>query len=209
MNLKTSVLIVVDVQNGFLPGGNLAVADAHKIVPIINGIAQRFTHVLLTQDWHPAGHLSFASSHPGKKVGDVVDFVYGQQVLWPDHCIQGTHDAALCEQMNVSHAQLIIRKGYVQDVDSYSAFMEADRKTMTGLAAYLKERGLTHCYICGLATDFCVTWTALDAKALGFDATVLEDACQGIDLNGSLARARAEMKLAGVELMNSANLFSY
>jgi len=207
MDLKTSVLLIVDVQNGFLPGGNLAVAGGDKILPVINRIAPLFTNVVLTQDWHPAGHLSFASSHAGKKVGDVVQLAYGEQVLWPDHCVQGTYDAELCDQLNVAHAQLVIRKGYVQNIDSYSAFMEADRQTMTGLAGYLNERGLKHCYICGLATDFCVAWTALDAVALGFEATVIEDGCQGIDLGGSLAKARIEMERAGVQLVGSESLF--
>lgn len=207
MDLKTSVLIVVDVQNGFLPGGNLAVAEGDKVVPVINRIAPQFEHVVLTQDWHPAGHLSFASSHAGKKAGEIVDLAYGKQILWPDHCVQGTYDAQLSDALKVDHAQLIIRKGCTREVDSYSAFIEADRQTKTGLAGYLRERGLKHCFICGLATDFCVAWTALDARALGFEATVIEDACQGIDLNGSLSKAKTEMEMTGVRLVNSANLF--
>lgn len=206
MNVENSVLIIVDVQNGFLPGGHLAVADSDKIIPVINKIVPRFKHVILTQDWHPAGHLSFASSHPGKKPGDMISLHYGQQVLWPDHCIQGTHDAALSTDLKVDNAELIIRKGYVPHVDSYSAFMEADRTTKTGLAGYLNERSLVHCYICGIATDFCVSWTALDAKALGFDTTVIIDACQGIDLQGSLKKALTEMQKAGVKIIESTDL---
>ncbi|MGL4667049.1 MAG: bifunctional nicotinamidase/pyrazinamidase [Saezia sp.] len=207
MNLKTSVLIIVDVQNGFLPGGNLAVAGGDRILPVINRMAPLFLNVVLTQDWHPAGHLSFASSHAGKKVGEVIDLPYGKQVMWPEHCVQGTVDAEVSAELKADHAQLIIRKGYVRDIDSYSAFMEADRKTKTGLGGYLKERGLTDCYICGLATDFCVAWTALDARALGLEVAVVEDACQGIDLNGSLEKARSEMRGAGVKLVNSESLF--
>lgn len=205
---KQSVLIVVDVQNGFLPGGGLPVAQGDRVIPVINAVAQRFSNVVLTQDWHPAGHMSFASSHPGKHAYDVIDVSYGAQVLWPDHCIQGTEDAQLAATLDVAHAQLIIRKGYHADVDSYSAFVEADQKTMTGLAGYLRERNFTHCYICGLATDFCVAWTALDARRLGFSATVIDDACQAIDLDGSLDKAWQDMLAAGVSRIQSQDLLS-
>ena len=197
------VLLLVDVQNGFLPGGNLAVHGGDKILPVINRLMPLFEHVVLTQDWHPKGHLSFASSHPGKQVGDVISLSYGEQVLWPDHCVQGSDDAKISSELHADCAQLIIRKGHVPDVDSYSAFMEADRKTLTGLAGYLKEREVEHCYICGLATDFCVAWSAIDARSFGFKATVIEDACQGIDIHGSMQAARAAMTKAGVEFVTS------
>lgn len=206
---KTSaecVLIVVDVQNGFLPGGNLGIQGADRVIPVINNLASRFTNVVLTQDWHPAGHMSFASAHPGKKLFEVIEVDYGPQMLWPDHCIQGTADAQISEDLDIVHAQLIIRKGYNPQVDSYSAFQEADQKTMTGLSAYLKERGLKHCFICGLATDFCVAWTAIDACHQGFRATVIEDACQSIDQGGSLSAAWEKMTAAGVQRIQAKNL---
>jgi nicotinamidase/pyrazinamidase len=201
-----SVLIVVDVQNGFMPGGGLPVPQGDEVVPVINRMGQHFSHVVLTQDWHPAGHASFASSHKGKAPYDVINMPYGPQVLWPDHCVQGTHDAALHKDLHLPHAQLIIRKGFHPQVDSYSAFMEADRTTTTGLAAYLKARGLRKAYICGLATDFCVAWTALDARAAGFEAVVLEDACRAIDLDGSLDKAWQTMLAAGVQRLQSDQL---
>lgn len=193
-----SVLIVVDVQNGFMPGGGLPVPRGDEVVPIINTLAAKFANVVLTQDWHPAGHASFASSHAGKHPYDLMQMPYGDQVLWPNHCIQGTHDAELHADLHIPHAQLIIRKGFHPGVDSYSAFQEADRITSTGLAAYLKARGLTQVHVCGLATDFCVAWTALDARMAGFDVTVHEAACRAIDLNGSLGAAWAQMQAAGV-----------
>ncbi len=198
-----AVLIVVDAQNGFMPGGGLPVPRGDEVVPVINRIGKLFGNVVITQDWHPAGHASFASSHDGKAPYDIMDMPYGPQVLWPDHCVQGTHDAALHKDLHLPHAQLIIRKGFHPQVDSYSAFMEADRSTTTGLAAYLQARGLRKAYVCGLATDFCVAWTALDARAAGFDAVVIEDACRAIDLNGSLANAWQQMLAAGVQRMQS------
>jgi nicotinamidase/pyrazinamidase len=197
MNAK-SVLIVVDVQSGFMPGGGLPVPRGDEVVPVINALAKRFANVVLTQDWHPAGHASFASSHAGKNPFELMQMPYGEQVLWPDHCVQGTHDAALHADLHIPHAQLIIRKGFHAGVDSYSAFQEADRVTSTGLAAYLQARGLSDVHVCGLATDFCVAWTALDARAAGFEVTVHEAACRAIDLNGSLAQAWAQMQAAGV-----------
>ncbi len=194
-----AVLIVVDVQNGFMPGGGLPVARGDEVVPVINTLSKQFANVVLTQDWHPAGHASFASSHVGKQPYEVMRMSYGDQVLWPDHCVQGTRDAALHKDLNIPHAQLIIRKGFHAGVDSYSAFQEADRETSTGLAAYLKARGLKEVHVCGLATDFCVAWTALDARVAGFDVTVHEAACRAIDLNGSLAAAWAQMLEAGVK----------
>lgn len=201
-----SVLIVVDVQNGFMPGGGLPVPRGDEVVPVINQLAQCFKNVVITQDWHPAGHASFASSHAGTSAYAVMAMPYGPQVLWPDHCVQGTLDAALHQDLYVSHAQLILRKGFHPLVDSYSAFMEADRTTTTGLAAYLHARGLRRVFVCGLATDFCVAWTALDARAAGFEAAVVEDACRAIDLNGSLAQAWQEMQAAGVQRLQSHSL---
>jgi nicotinamidase/pyrazinamidase len=200
---QDSVLIVVDAQNGFMPGGGLPVPRGDEVVPVINQLGSIFSNVVLTQDWHPAGHASFASSHAGKAPYDMMDMPYGPQVLWPEHCVQGTHDAALHQDLHLPHAQLIIRKGFHPQVDSYSAFMEADRSTTTGLAAYLHARGLRKAYICGLATDFCVAWTALDARVAGFDAVVIEDACRAIDLNGSLAQAWQQMLAAGVQRVQS------
>jgi nicotinamidase/pyrazinamidase len=203
---QDSVLIVVDAQNGFMPGGGLPVPRGDEVVPVINQLGSIFSNVVLTQDWHPAGHASFASSHAGKAPYDMMDMPYGPQVLWPDHCVQGTHDAALHNDLHLPHAQLIIRKGFHSQVDSYSAFMEADRSTTTGLAAYLQARGLRKVYVCGLATDFCVAWTALDARAAGFEAVVIEDACRAIDLNGSLASAWQQMLAAGVQRVQSHEL---
>ena len=200
------VLLVVDVQNCFVPGGSLAVNGGDEIVPIINRIAPAFRNVVLTQDWHTPGHVSFASSLPGKKPFETVQLPYGTQVLWPDHCVQGTEGAALAPGLSIPHAELIIRKGYRQDVDSYSAFLEADRKTPTGLGGYLRERGLHHVYLVGLATDFCVGWSALDARKAGFAATVIEDATRGIDAGGSLAKAWADMTGAGVKRIKSADI---
>jgi nicotinamidase/pyrazinamidase len=192
------VLLVVDVQRDFLPGGALAVPDGDAVVAPINALAERFGHVVLTQDWHPAGHVSFASSHPGRAAFQTVQLGYGAQVLWPEHCVQGTAGAALAEGLCVPRAEMVIRKGFYQGVDSYSAFVEADRTTKTGLVGYLRERGLGRITVVGLATDFCVAWTALDAKAAGFEVFVVEDACRAIDVDGSLARAWADMAAAGV-----------
>jgi nicotinamidase/pyrazinamidase len=194
---KDAVLIVVDVQNGFMPGGGLPVPRGDEVVPVVKALAKKFANVVLTQDWHPAGHASFASSHAGKQPFEMMQMPYGSQVLWPDHCVQGTLDAALHADLHVPHAQLIIRKGFHAGVDSYSAFKEADGRS-TGLAAYLQARGLSDVHVCGLATDFCVAWTALDARAAGFEVTVHEAACRAIDLNGSLAAAWVQMLAAGV-----------
>ena len=202
----STVLIIVDAQYGFMPGGGLAVADGDAVVPVINRIAPRFANVVLTQDWHPADHISFAANHPGRAPFETITLPYGEQVLWPTHCVQGTRDAALHDELCVPQAQLIIRKGFHRDVDSYSAFMEADRRTSTGLAAYLKARGITKLYLCGLATDYCVAWSAQDARAAGFEATVIEDACRAIDLNGSLARAWADMAAAAVGRVQSTDI---
>ena len=200
------VLVITDVQNCFLPGGTLPVPEGDKIIPMINRLGALFRNVVMTQDWHTAGHVSFASSHPGKKPFETIQLPYGTQVLWPDHCVQGTADADMAKELRVPHAQLVIRKGYRQHVDSYSAFLEADRKTMTGLTGYLKERGLKNVYFTGLATDFCVAWSALDARRAGFDAAVIEDATRGIDAGGSLARAWSDMTSAGVKRIQSSQL---
>lgn len=197
----TEVLIVIDVQNDFCPGGALAVADGDAVVPVVNRLARRFAHVLLTQDWHPPGHHSFASAHAGLKPFESALMPYGEQTLWPDHCVQETAGAAFHPGLDIPHAELVLRKGYRPEIDSYSAFFENDRATPTGLSGYLRERGLSHVYLCGLATDFCVNYSALDARRLGFDVTVLEAACRGIDLAGSLAAARAGMNAAGARLL--------
>ena len=199
-------LIVVDVQNDFCPGGRLAVQKGDEVVPVINALAQRFENVVLTQDWHPAGHRSFATSHPGKKPFDSIELAYGEQILWPDHCVQGGDGAALHKDLSVPHAQLVVRKGFRMEVDSYSAFLEADRKSRTGLEGYLHERGVKRVFVCGLATDFCVAWTALDARKLGFSAAVVEDACRAIDMQGSLSAAWEKMKKAGVGRIGSADI---
>ena len=203
---ETGCLLVVDAQNGFMPGGGLPVADGDAIVPVINRVAPLFANLVLTQDWHPADHVSFAANHPGRKPFESIELPYGPQVLWPRHCVQGTPDAELHAGLRVPHAQLVLRKGFPRDVDSYSAFVEADRQTTTGLAAYLQARGIRHLYLCGLATDYCVAWSALDARKAGFAATVIEDACRAIDLDGSLARAWAEMEAAGVQRVQSADV---
>jgi len=201
--METSCLIVIDVQNDFMPGGALAVAKGNEVIPLINRVGSRFQHVILTQDWHPRGHASFASSHAGKKPFDTIELAYGKQVLWPDHCVQGTEGAALHSGLSIPQAELVIRKGHHRGIDSYSAFLEADRKTATGLAGYLKERAFKKIYACGLATDFCVAWTALDARAAGFEVVLIEDACRAIDREGSLARALLDMTAAGVRQMRS------
>ena len=204
--MRDECLIVVDVQNDFMPGGALAVPGGDEILPLVNQLAARFENVVLTQDWHPRGHASFASSHPGRKPYDSVTLAYGPQVLWPDHCVQGTRGAAFHDALEAPHAQLVIRKGHHAGIDIYSAFLEADRRTSTGLTGYLRERGLARLWICGLATDFCVAWSALDARAAGFEAAVIENACRAIDLEGSLAKAWGEMAAAGVRRLDSVSL---
>lgn len=196
----TNALVVIDVQNDFCPNGALAVLEGNEILPRINAMMGRFDATILTQDWHPAGHSSFASSHAGQDPYTVIDMPYGAQVLWPDHCVQGTIGAAFHADLNADAADMIIRKGYNPAIDSYSAFFENDRKTPTGLEGYLRSRGITTLTMVGLATDFCVQYSALDAAALGFEVTVIEGACRAIDLDGSLATARAAMQDAGVKL---------
>lgn len=196
---NNTALIVVDIQNGFTPGGNLAVAQADQIIPNINQLARYFDNIVITQDWHPENHISFAENHIGKQPFETIQLDYGTQVLWPAHCIQGMPDAELHPDLNLPIAQLIIRKGFHAHIDSYSAFMEADQKTTTGLAGYLRERGIDTVFIVGIATDFCVAWTAIDACKLGFKAYVISDATKGIDLEGSLQHAWQDMLAAGVK----------
>ncbi|WP_179403975.1 bifunctional nicotinamidase/pyrazinamidase [Burkholderia guangdongensis] len=203
MKRTDDVLLVIDVQNDFMPGGALAVPDGDAVVPVINALAARFEQVVLTQDWHPRGHVSFAANHPGAAPFSMATLPYGEQVLWPVHCVQHTDGAALHRDLNVPHARAVIRKGHDAQVDSYSAFAEADG-TPTGLAGYLRELGAKRVWCCGLATDFCVAWSALGARAAGFDAAVIEDACRAIDLDGSLAKAWEQMQAAGVARVTSA-----
>ena len=198
-----AVLIAVDVQNCFVEGGTLPVAKGSEVVPVINRISTAFENIVVTQDWHTKGHASFASAYEGKKPFETTKLTYGTQVLWPDHCVQGTKDAELHKDLSLPSAQLIIRKGYHPKVDSYSAFMEADAKTATGLSGYLKQRGIKTVFVTGLATDFCVAWTAIDARAAGFEVYVVEDACRAIDLNGSLAAAWKNMAAKGVKRIQS------
>ena len=193
------LLLIIDVQNDFCPGGALAVADGDATVPIINRLSQRFGHVVLTQDWHPSGHSSFATSHPGSAPFETIALPYGQQTLWPDHCVQGTSGAAFHPRLSTERAELVIRKGFRPEIDSYSAFFENDRHTPTGLAGYLRDRGLQRIFLAGLATDYCVYYSAVDARRLGFEAAVIESGCRAIDLAGSLAAAWSGMQEAGVQ----------
>jgi nicotinamidase/pyrazinamidase len=209
MTADRAVLIIVDVQNDFLPGGALAVPDGDAVVGPCLALADRFTHVVLTQDWHPPGHVSFASSHPGQAVFTPHRLPDGRtQILWPDHCVQGTPGAEIARALEVPKAELIIRKGYRRDLDSYSAFVEADGGTTTGLAGYLRERGLERVVVCGLATDFCAGWSAIDAARAGFETVLVEDATRGIDTNGSLARTYADMTAAGVRITRAVDLLA-
>ncbi|MCH8809693.1 MAG: bifunctional nicotinamidase/pyrazinamidase [Proteobacteria bacterium] len=203
---QRDVLLVVDVQNDFCPEGALGVPEGDAVVPVINRIQPGFAHVVLTQDWHPPGHQSFASTHPGHAPFETVEAAYGPQTLWPDHCVQGTPGAAFHPDLETTKAEMIVRKGTRAEIDSYSAFYENDRTTATGLAGYLRERGVTRVFICGLATDYCVHFSALDAAREGFEAVVIEDACRGIDLEGSLAAANQAMAEAGVAFIASAAL---
>lgn len=199
-------LIIVDMQYDFLPGGSLAVTGGDQIIAPIAALAARFDNVVLTQDFHPPGHISFASSHAGKAPFEMIDLPYGAQVLWPDHCVIGTPGADIVPELFTPNVQMIIRKGFHPGVDSYSGFREADRQTPTGLAGYLRERGLTRLFLVGLATDFCVAWTGLDARAAGFETLLVEDLTRPIDANGSLAHAHTDLARAGVEIMSSGDL---
>jgi nicotinamidase/pyrazinamidase len=196
------VLLIIDVQNDFCPGGALAVPHGDEIVPVINRLAADFAHVILTQDWHPRGHASFASSHPGRQPFETIEVAYGSQILWPDHCVQGTAGAAFHAGLDVPHAELVLRKGFRSAIDSYSAFRENDQRTPTGLASYLKERGFERVTACGLATDFCVFFSAINGREAGFDVAVVTSACRGIDVDGSLGRAMRSMQEAGVVLLD-------
>lgn len=200
----SDMLVVVDVQNDFLPGGSLAVPAGEAVIAPINALGRRFPHVILTQDWHPARHASFASSHPGKAPFDTVELAYGTQVLWPDHCVQGSHGAALSADLDLPMAELVIRKGFHEGVDSYSAFLEADQVTSTGLGGYLRARGIARLFVCGLATDYCVAWTAMDARREGFEASVIADASRAIDTGGSLEAAWRAMVAAGILCIDAA-----
>lgn len=200
------VLIVIDVQNDFCPGGALAVPDADAVIAPIHRAAERFEHVVLTQDWHTPDHYSFASAHAGKKPYEQIELSYGMQTLWPDHCVQGTSGASFHPDLDVTPAELIVRKGFHRTIDSYSAFFENDHTTATGLGGYLKERGLRRVFLAGLAYDFCVGYSALDACRLGLEAVVLKDACRAIDLNGSTAGMEWEFARAGVRVMNTGEL---
>ena len=199
---EDDLLLIIDVQNDFCAGGALAVSDGDDVVPVVNRLAKRFAHVALTQDWHPSGHSSFATSHPPSAPFESIDMPYGRQTLWPDHCIQGTSGAAFHPQLETERAELVIRKGFRTEIDSYSAFFENDRRTPTGLAGYLRERGLRRIFLVGLATDYCVYYSALDARRLGFDTVLVEAGCRAIDLAGSLDAAWAGMAEAGVQRVN-------
>jgi nicotinamidase/pyrazinamidase len=196
----SDILLVVDVQNDFCPGGALAVAQGDEVLAPINRIGRRFAHVGLTQDWHPPDHRSFASQHAGRNPFETIKLDYGEQTLWPDHCVQGSPGAEFHRGLDLPQAELVLRKGFMREIDSYSAFFENDRRTPTGLASYLRERGFRRVFLAGLALDYCVAYSALDAVGAGFDVTVLEDACRAIDLAGSLAWAIGEMRRAGVRI---------
>ena len=200
-NTENDVLVVIDVQNDFCEGGNLAVPGGDEVVPIINDLAKGFKHVVLTQDWHPIGHLSFASAHHGKAAFSQVEMPYGTQTLWPDHCIQERRGSSLHHRLSIPHTELIIRKGFRREVDSYSAFFENDHKTPTGLGGYLKEREFQRVFLVGLAFDYCVRYSAEDAQALGFESLVIEEACRAIDLNDSAEATRNLFRYRGIELL--------
>lgn len=201
-------LLIVDIQNDFCPGGALGVKDGDTVIPIINKLVDKFEVIVQTQDWHPEGHSSFASSHEGKEPYETMEMFYGEQVLWPDHCVQGTQGAEFHKDLNTKPVQLIIRKGYNPAIDSYSAFFENDQKTTTGLTGFLKNRGIKELYICGLATDFCVKWSALDGIKEGFKAFVIEDASKGINLNNSVEEAWKEMEAAGAKRIDSSEILN-
>jgi nicotinamidase/pyrazinamidase len=200
------VLLVVDVQKDFCPGGRLAVPCGDEVVPIVNRLAAKFTNVVLTQDWHPPGHLSFASSYPGKEPYQTIEVAYGPQVLWPDHCVRGTPGAEFREDLQIPHAGLVIRKGFRRTIDSYSAFYENDRATPTGLGGYLRERGLRRVFLAGLAFDFCVRYSVEDACREGLEAIVIEDACRGIDVDGSVDATRRRLAELGVRCVREADI---
>lgn len=199
----TDALLAVDLQNDFCPGGTLEIAGGDEIVPVVNALAQKFAHVLLTQDWHPPAHISFASAHPGAKPYQTIAAPYGPQTLWPDHCVQGSHGAEFHPDLDLSAAELILRKGFRPEIDSYSAFLENDKKTTTGLAGYLRERGIRRIFLAGLAYDYCVRFSAVDAVRLGFPAIVIEDACRSVGLPGSIESTHREFAESGVTRIRS------
>jgi nicotinamidase/pyrazinamidase len=201
----TDALLVIDVQNDFMPGGNLAVADGDAIVPLINTLAKKFDHVILTQDWHPPQHISFASTH-GRKDFETIEAPYGPQTLWPEHVLQNTEGAAFHPALHIPHAELILRKGFRRHIDSYSAFLENDHTTPTGLAGYLRERNLQRLFLCGLAYDFCVRYSAIDGKALGFETIVIEDATRPVNLPNTIAETNEALATAGIPCIASDNL---
>lgn len=190
----TDALLVIDMQPDFCPGGALAVSRGDEIIPLINRLGARFEHVILTQDWHPVGHISFASSHPGQQLYGQIEAPYGRQTLWPDHCVQGSPGADLHPALDIPHTELILRKGFRREVDSYSAFLENDHRTPTGLAGYLRERGFGRLFVCGLAYDFCVRYSAADGRSLGFETIVIEDATRAVNLPGSVEETRRELE---------------
>jgi nicotinamidase/pyrazinamidase len=206
LHATTDVLLVVDLQNDFCPGGALAVNDGDKIVPNVNRLAERFEHVILTQDWHPAGHISFASAHPGKKPYGTIEVGYGKQTLWPDHCVQNSPGATFHPELSIAHAELVLRKGFRKDIDSYSAFLENDHATPTGLAGYLRERGLKRLFLCGLAYDYCVRHSAIDGTAMDFECLVIQDACRAVDLPGTVEATDQAFNEAGIQRISSADL---
>lgn len=203
---ETDILLAVDIQNDFCPGGALRIPGGDEIVPVINKIARRFAHVLVTQDWHPSDHSSFASAHSGRKAYETINVSYGTQVLWPDHCIQGTQGAEFHPALDLVHVELVLRKGYRRAIDSYSAFFENDHVTPTGLGGYLRERGFQRLFLAGLAFDFCVLWSAEDAHRSGFKPVVLEDACRSIDIDGSAAAAHFRLQALGSPCIASSAL---
>jgi len=202
----SDALLVIDVQNDFCPGGALAVADGDAVVPIINALAARFDHVILTQDWHPTTHISFATTHANKRPYETIQAPYGPQTLWPEHCLQHTEGAAFHPALEIPHAELILRKGFRRPIDSYSAFLENDHFTPTGLAGYLRERGLTRLFLCGLAYDFCVRYSAIDGKKLGFETIVMKDATRPVNLPHSVEETNAALATAGVPRILSSDV---
>jgi len=205
---EKDALLIIDVQNDFCTGGALAVPGGESVVPVINRLAKRFPHVLLTQDWHTPEHQSFASSHPGKQPLETTEVAYGEQILWPDHCVQGTEGAEFHPDLSVPHAELILRKGFRRNIDSYSAFYENDQKTPTGLTGYLRERGFENLYLAGLAFDVCVYYSALDGHKEGFNVAVIEDACRAIDMNGSESAAKTTLAETSIPLVSSPAILS-
>jgi len=208
LNSATDALLVIDLQNDFCPGGALEVAGGDEIVPVVNSLARRFAHVVLTQDWHPRAHISFANAHPGARPYQTIAAPYGPQALWPDHCVQNTAGAALHPGLSIPHAELILRKGFRREIDSYSAFLENDHFTPTGLAGYLRERSLKRLFLCGLAYDFCVRFSAIDGTALDFECVVIEDATRAVGLPGSVEATDQAFEEAGIQRVQAEDLLA-